>query len=205
MDTKLNVTENASVTNNTDSALDKLLVKRVLSGEIKAFDLLVLKYQHKIGQAVYSYIKDFSEVQDVVQEVFIKAYNNLINFRGDSAFYSWLYRIAINTALNYRAASKIRPPKQDIDYTEAHHLDETGQLEDLRQPDKIVHQYQILEKLQSLIESLPNELKKVITLREVEGLDYQEIAAKLNCPVGTVRSRLFRARAILQEELKDEI
>ncbi len=185
-----------------DASLDIALVNKVLEGDNKAFDLLVIKYQQRIANVLISYIKDHHEVHDVVQESFIKAYRNLADFKGDSAFYSWLYRIAVNTAKNYLTARSRRPPKQDIDYTEAHHIDKNGQLEEHNSPEKLLCNYRLYKLIQTSMENLPDELRKAITLRENDGLNYEQIAVRLGCPVGTVRSRIFRARKMLMDEIK---
>ncbi|MFK5985460.1 MAG: RNA polymerase sigma factor RpoE [Pseudomonadota bacterium] len=185
-----------------DASVDLALVNRVVQGDKKAFDLLVLKYQHRLAKVLFSYIKDRDEVYDVVQESFIKAYRSLPDFKGDSAFYSWLYRIAINTAKNYLTARDRRPPRQDIDYSEAHHIDKSGKLEDQTSPDILLTHEQLYERIQVSMGNLPKELKQTINLRENEGLNYEQIAAKMNCPVGTVRSRIFRARQLLMDDIK---
>jgi len=185
-----------------EASVDEALVNRVLQGDKKAFDLLVLKYQQRIANVLISYIKDRDEVYDVVQESFIKAYRSLPNFKGDSAFYSWLYRIAINTAKNYLTAKSRRPPRQDVDYIEAHHIDKSGRLEDKESPESLLTNYRLQQKIQNCMDNLPDELRKAIQFRENDGLNYEEIAIKLNCPVGTVRSRIFRARKMLMDEIK---
>jgi RNA polymerase sigma-70 factor, ECF subfamily len=189
--------------NTQKSALiDKALVARVLNGDKKAFDLLVLKYQQRIAHIVYPYIKDRDEVYDVVQESFIKAYQKLPLYRGDSAFYSWLYRIAINTSKNHLSTADRRPPKQDIDFTEAHQYEEVDAFNDIDSPEKLLSYSQLTDQVTAFVEELPNDLKQVLSLREQQGLNYEQISEQLNCPVGTVRSRLFRAREILSAKVK---
>lgn len=188
--------------NNNDRAVDYELVKKVQRGDKKAFDLLVLKYQHKLANVLLSYIHDRDEVFDVVQESFIKAYRYLPEFRGDSAFYSWLYRIGVNTAKNHITAQNRRPPKQDVDLSDADYMDGEGRLKENSGPEKIMYSEQIYDKIEKTIENLPDELKTAIRLRENEGFNYDEIAQVMECPVGTVRSRIFRARKMISDEIK---
>ena len=186
----------------TDRELDQLLVERVQRGDKKAFDLLVLKYQHKVANLVTRYLKDSNDSLDVTQEAFIKAYKALPGFRGDSAFYTWLYRIAINTAMNYLVAQKRRAPTLDVEAEIAEQMDMGGRLQDHATPESNLMNDEITITVQKAVESLPQELRTAITLREMDGLSYEEIAKTMDCPVGTVRSRIFRARAVINEQLK---
>jgi RNA polymerase sigma-70 factor (ECF subfamily) len=182
--------------------VDLELVRRVQSGDKRAFDLLVRKYQHKIANLVSRYIKDPSETLDVAQETFLKAYRALPSFRGDSAFYTWLYRIAINTAKNYLVAGGRRPPDEDIDSQEAEQYEGSSRLKDYATPERICLKDEIASAVYEAIQSLPKDLKTAITLRELEGFSYEEIARAMSCPVGTVRSRIFRAREAIDHKLK---
>lgn len=183
-------------------SIDQDLVRRVQKGEKKAFDILVLKYQHKLIKLISRYIRDSSEVQDVAQEAFIKAYRALGSFRGESAFYTWLYRIAINTAKNYLVAQGRRPPEGDIDITDAEQLNGATNLREHATPEHVLLRDEIERTVYRVIEELPEDLRTAITLRELEGLSYDEIAQAMACPVGTVRSRIFRAREAIDEQLK---
>lgn len=182
--------------------VDQELVERVKQGDKKAFDLLVLKYQAKIIQLITRYIKDPSEALDVAQEVFIKAYRALPNFRGESAFYTWLYRIAINTAKNHIAACARRPSDSEIELDTAEQFETAIRLKDQETPEGILLSEEIAEAVRQAIEDLPEELRTAIILREFEGLSYEEIAEAMNCPVGTVRSRIFRAREAIDKKLR---
>lgn len=185
-----------------ERAIDLELVRRVQAGDRKAFDLLVAKYQHRILHLISRYIRDPSEVEDVAQEAFIKAYRGLAHFRGDSAFYTWLYRIAINTAKNWLVSASRRPPDQGVDVVDAEQY-ESGAL--LREGDTPEHELltrEIEATVYGAIESLPAELREAITLREMEGLSYEEIAGVMDCPIGTVRSRIFRAREAIDNSLR---
>ena len=166
--------------------VDWALVRRVQAGEKAAFDLLVRKYQQKVMNLVSRYVKDNAEVMDVTQEAFIKAYRALPNFRGESAFYTWLYRVAINTSKNHLVAKNRRPPSSDVDATEA----------------EAYASAELKQILFEAIEKLPKDLKTAIMLRELEGMSYEQIAEQMDCPVGTVRSRIFRAREIIDEKIK---
>lgn len=181
---------------------DQALVERVQGGDKKAFDLLVLKYQQRIMKVLSRYVRDHSEVQDLAQEAFIKAYRALPNFRGDSAFYTWLYRIAINTAKNFVVAQGRRPPSDDIEATEAEQYDGESALKDYASPERETLRDEIKETVFKAIDELPEDLKTAITLRELEGMSYEEIADAMDCPIGTVRSRIFRAREAIDHQLR---
>jgi len=181
---------------------DQLLVERVQKGDKSAFDLLVLKYQHRIAQLVTRYVHNPSDALDVTQEAFIKAYRALGSFRGDSAFYTWLYRIAINTAKNWLVAQSRRPPAEDIDARDAEQFDGQSGLKEYGTPENMVLRDEIGREIAGAIEDLPDELRTAITLRELEGLSYEEIAEAMGCPIGTVRSRIFRAREAIEGRLR---
>ena len=185
--------------NNTE--LDKDLVLRVQQGDKSAYDLLVIKYQHRIIQLVNRYVKDPSEAQDVAQEAFIKAYRALGNFRGDSAFYTWLYRIAINTAKNYLVSRSRRYSDYQVDIQDAEQVENAPQLKVMETPEYLLLNDEIVKVIKSAIEKLPEEMKVAIMLREFEGMSYEDIAQTMECPVGTVRSRIFRAREAIDEKL----
>ncbi len=185
----------------SEGAIDQELVERVQRGDKKAFDLLVLKYQHKIVKLISRYIRDEAETQDVAQEAFIKAYRALPRFRGDSAFYTWLYRIAINTAKNFLISQGRRPPESDIDADEAEQYVGGSALRDIATPENILLKDEIEAVVYKAIDQLPEDLRTAITLREMEGLSYEEIASAMDCPVGTVRSRIFRAREAIDKKL----
>ena len=180
---------------------DQQLVERVQNGDKRAFDVLVLKYQHRIYSLVTRFIRDPDEVQDVVQESFIKAYRALPGFRGDSAFFTWLYRIAINTAKNYLVSRSRRPPGADVDVEDAEYLESAGALRDLAGPENQLMTEQLRAVIAKAIRALPEDLRTALTLREFEGLSYEEIAEVMRCPVGTVRSRIFRAREAVDHEI----
>lgn len=182
--------------------VDQSLVERVQKGDKSAFDLLVRKYQHKVVKLISRYIKDPEESLDVSQEAFIKAYRALPNFRGDSAFYTWMYRIAINTAKNYLVAQGRRLPNVDIEVQDAEQFEGESTLKDYATPERLLQRDEIEQTVFSAIEKLPEDLKTAITLREIEGLSYEEIAEAMSCPVGTVRSRIFRAREAIDKSLK---
>lgn len=181
---------------------DQLLVERVQKGDKPAFDLLVLKYQHRIAQLVTRYVHNPSDALDVTQEAFIKAYRALGSFRGDSAFYTWLYRIAINTAKNWLVAQSRRPPADDIDARDAEQFEGQSGLKEYGTPENMVLKDEIGREIACAIEDLPDELRTAITLRELEGLSYEEIAEAMGCPIGTVRSRIFRAREAIEGRLR---
>jgi len=181
---------------------DQQLVKRVQKGDKRAFDLLVLKYQHKILAIVSRYIRDSFEVQDVTQEAFIKAYRALPNFRGESAFYTWMYRIAINTAKNYLVARGRRPPLSDVDVEDAEYYSGSDALKDVDTPENNYFKDELQGVVNDAIRELPEDLRTAVTLREFEGMSYEEIAEVMACPVGTVRSRIFRAREAIDKQVK---
>ena len=185
-----------------DEPVDQELVRRVQNGDKKAFDLLVLRYQHKIIQLISRYIKDSGEAQDIAQESFIKAYRALPRFRGDSAFYTWLYRIAINTAKNHLVARSRRPSDNEIDIQDAEQFEGADRLKEHATPEHLLLTDEIATTISLAIEELPEELRTAISLREFEGLSYEEIAQTMVCPVGTVRSRIFRAREAIDKKLK---
>lgn len=181
---------------------DQQLVKRVQQGDKRAFDLLVLKYQHKIISVVHRYVRDSADVHDVVQEAFIKAYRALENFRGDSAFYTWMYRIAINTAKNHLISRGRRPPATDVDIDDAEYFAGNDSLQDFNTPESSLFCDQLQQAVENAITQLPEDLRTAVTLREMEGLSYEEIAEIMKCPVGTVRSRIFRAREAIDKVIK---
>lgn len=186
----------------SERANDQKLVEKVQKGDKKAFDLLVLKYQHKIINLVMRYVRDAAEAQDVAQEAFIKAYRALPNFRGDSAFYTWLYRIAINTAKNYLVAAKRRPLDYDLDLQDPEQYDMQAKLKNTDTPEGLLLTEEIRGTVMEAIEALPEDLRTAILLREMDGLSYEEIAQTMECPVGTVRSRIFRAREAIDKRLR---
>jgi RNA polymerase sigma-70 factor (ECF subfamily) len=173
---------------------DQQLVVRVQKGDKRAFDLLVLKYQYKVHAIVARFIRDSDEVRDVVQEAFIKAYRALPKFRGDSQFYTWLYRIAVNTAKNYLVARSRRPPASDVDLSDAEYYSGSEQLKDFGTPENQLFRDELEKVINQAIVELPEDLRTAVTLREYEGLSYEDIASVMNCPVGTIRSRIFRGR-----------
>lgn len=182
--------------------LDQELVRRVQRGDSAAFDLLVRKYQHRIAALIGRYIADWSECQDVAQDTFIRAYRAIGNFRGDAQFYTWLHRIAVNTAKNHLVAHKRRPPGADIDIDDAEQFDSGIRLRDTDTPERELARQQMEQTVMRAVEALPEELRLAITLREVEGLSYEDIAQRMDCPIGTVRSRIFRAREAIDEQLQ---
>jgi RNA polymerase sigma-70 factor, ECF subfamily len=187
----------------TERDIDQRLVERVQRGDKRAFDLLVVKYQRKLFRLLSRLIRDPAEIEDVAQEAFIKAYRALPNFRGESAFYTWLYRIAINTAKNHLVAQGRRAPTQtEAEIEDAENFDDGELLRSEDTPDRMLLSKQVAEAVNRAIEQLPAELRTAIVLRELEGLTYEEIAASMNCPIGTVRSRIFRAREAVAAELR---
>ena len=181
---------------------DLELVRRAQRNERGAFDLLVLKYQHKVIKLVARLLRDPAEAEDVAQEAFVKAYRALGSFRGDSAFYTWLYRIAVNTARNAIASRQRRPLDYEAELSESEQLNLASRLRDTDTPEATALSEEIRETVNVAIEQLPEDLRTAIVLREVEGLSYEEIAAAMDCPVGTVRSRIFRAREAIDRALK---
>ncbi len=187
----------------SDREIDGQLVERAQRGDKHAFELLVSKYQRKLVRLLSRFIRNPTEVEDVAQEAFIKAYRALASFRGDSAFYTWLYRIGINTAKNYLAAQGRRvPTTTGHDSDEAEGFEDADQLRDINTPESMLMSRQIGETVNAAVDALPEELRTAIQLREIEGLSYEEIATIMNCPVGTVRSRIFRARDAIAERLR---
>ncbi|HUX62185.1 RNA polymerase sigma factor RpoE [Sulfuricella sp.] len=186
-----------------DREIDQQLVERAQHGDKHAFELLVAKYQRKLGRLLSRFIRNPTEVEDVVQEAFIKAYRALPSFRGESAFYTWLYRIGINAAKNYLVSEGRRPPTTtEFDSEEAEGFEDAEQLRNINTPENELMSKQVAETVNKAMDSLPEELKIAITLREIEGLSYEEIATMMNCPIGTVRSRIFRARETIAEKLR---
>ena len=189
-----------------DREVDHQLVGRAQRGDKKAFELLVVKYQRKLARLLSRFIRDPSEVEDVTQEAFIKAYRALPSFRGDSAFYTWLYRIGINTAKNYLVAMGRRAPTMtEVDNEEAEDIEQGEQLKDLNTPENQLMSKQIAETVNHTLQELPEELRTAITLREIDGMSYEEIAQIMNCPIGTVRSRIFRAREAIAGQLRPQL
>jgi RNA polymerase sigma-70 factor (ECF subfamily) len=187
----------------SDREIDQQLVTRAQSGDKLAFGLLVEKYQRKLARLLSRFIRDPAEVEDVTQEAFIKAYRALPAFRGDSAFYTWLYRIGINTAKNYLMAMGRRAPTStEVEAEEAEGFDEGEQLRDINTPESVLLSNEIAATVNSTIERLPEELRTAIQMREIEGMSYEDIAKAMDCPIGTVRSRIFRAREAIAEQLR---
>jgi RNA polymerase sigma-70 factor (ECF subfamily) len=180
---------------------DQLLVERAQKGDKSAFDMLVLKYQYRITQLITRYVHNPSDALDVTQEAFIKAYKALASFRGESAFYTWLYRIAINTAKNHLVAQSRRPPADDIDARDAEQFEGQSGLKEYDTPEHMLIRHEVEREIATAIENLPDELRTAITLRELDGLSYEEIAEVMGCPIGTVRSRIFRAREAIEKRL----
>jgi len=184
---------------------DQQLVARVQKGDSRAFDMLVLKYQHKIFGLIGRYVRDADEVQDVAQEAFIKAYNALPRFRGDSAFYTWLYRIAINTAKNHLVSRSRRPPGSDVEIENAEYFAGGGALRDIENPENALFGGELKSVVEDSIGQLPEDLRTAVTLREFDGLSYEDIADVMDCPVGTVRSRIFRAREAIDQQVRKHL
>ena len=184
---------------------DRQLVARVQQGDTRAFDLLVLKYQHKIFGLISRYVSDADDVQDVAQEAFIKAYRALPKFRGESAFYTWLYRIAINTAKNYLVSRSRRPPGTDVEAENAEHYEGGAALRNIETPENVLFGAELKAVVEAAISNLPDDLKAAVTLREFDGLSYEEIADVMGCPIGTVRSRIFRAREAIETKVREQM
>ena len=189
----------------TATETDQQLVAKVQKGDSRAFDLLVLKYQHKIFGLISRYVHDADEVQDVAQEAFIKAYRALPRFRGDSAFYTWLYRIAINTAKNHLVSRSRRPPGSDVEVEDAEYYEGGSALRDIESPENVLFGAELKAVVEQAIGNLPDDLKTAVTLREFDGLSYEDIADIMDCPVGTVRSRIFRAREAIDVQVKEQL
>ena len=185
-----------------ERSIDQQLVVRVQNGDKTAFDLLVRKYQHRIAKLVSRYVSDRAEVEDVTQEAFIKAFRAIKGFRGESAFYTWLYRIAINTAKNYLVAQGRRLPSTDLEVEEAEASDVSSTLRDAATPERQLLADEIARTVERVLVALPEDLRTAVTLREIDGLSYEEIAEIMDCPIGTVRSRIFRAREAIDKELR---
>ena len=187
----------------SEREIDQVLVERAQGGDKRAFDQLVSKYQRKLGRLLSRFVRDSAEVEDVSQEAFIKAYRALPSFRGDSAFYTWLYRIGINTAKNYLVSQGRRAPTTtECDTDEAETFDDATQLRDINTPESLLLTKQIGETINCAMDSLPEELRTAIVLREIDGMSYEEIAGIMDCPIGTVRSRIFRAREAVAAKLR---
>ena len=189
----------------TAAETDKQLVAKVQKGDQRAFDMLVLKYQHKIFGLISRYVNDADEVQDVAQEAFIKAYRALPKFRGDSAFYTWLYRIAINTAKNHLVSRSRRPPGSDVEVEDAEYYEGGGALRDIASPESALFGAELKQVVERAISALPDDLRTAVTLREFDGLSYEDIADIMDCPVGTVRSRIFRAREAIDKQVREQM
>ncbi|MEP4146340.1 MAG: RNA polymerase sigma factor RpoE [Halioglobus sp.] len=189
----------------TAAETDQQLVARVQTGDSRAFDLLVLKYQHKIFSLIGRYVHDADEVQDVAQEAFIKAYRALPKFRGDSQFYTWLYRIAVNTAKNHLVSRSRRPPGSDVEVEDAEYYEGGAALRDIETPETALFGAELKRVVEAAISDLPDDLRTAVTLREFDGLSYEDIADIMDCPVGTVRSRIFRAREAIDNKVREQV
>lgn len=182
---------------------DRALVERVQQGDSKAFDLLVRKYQHRILGLIGRMINDWAEAQDVAQEVFLRAYRSMAAFRGDSSFYTWLYRIAVNTSKNHLVSNGRRPSTTDVDTVETEHWSGAERMQEQATPEHELLRQEMERSVVSTVEALPEEIRLALTLREVDGLSYEEIAQVMDCPIGTVRSRIFRGRDAVDRNLKE--
>lgn len=185
----------------SEQLADRVLVERVQNGDKKAFNLLVLRYQNKVASLISRYVPS-ADIPDVAQEAFIKAYRAINSFRGESAFYTWLYRIAVNTAKNYLIAQGRRPPSSDIDADDAENYENASALKEVANPENLMLSEELKRVVFKTIESLPEELRMAISLRELDGLSYEDIAIVMDCPVGTVRSRIFRAREVIDSKVQ---
>ena len=185
-----------------DNIADKEIIERVKNGDKKAYDLLVLKYQQRVINLISRFVKNYADALDISQETFIKAYKALPNFRGESAFYTWLYRIAVNTAKNHLTVQSRKITKSDYDVTEIEQIEGNMSLTEQTTPENLLIKDELQDIVLNTIENLPEDLKSAIMLREIEGLSYEEIAAVMECPVGTVRSRIFRARETIDNKIK---
>ncbi|HDS6182981.1 TPA: RNA polymerase sigma factor RpoE [Proteus mirabilis] len=185
----------------SEQLTDQMLVEKVQLGDQKAFNLLVIRYQHKVASLISRYVPQ-GDVSDVAQEAFIKAYRAIGSFRGDSAFYTWLYRIAVNTAKNYLVAQGRRPPSNDLDASDVENFETSNALKEISNPENLMLSEELRRVVFQTIESLPEDLRVAITLRELDGLSYEEIAVIMDCPVGTVRSRIFRAREAIDNKVQ---
>ena len=185
-----------------DNIADKEIIERVKNGDKKAYDLLVLKYQQRVINLISRFVKNYADALDISQETFIKAYKALPNFRGESAFYTWLYRIAVNTAKNHLTVQSRKITKSDYDVAEIEQIEGNMTLTEQTTPENLLIKDELQETVLNTIENLPEDLKSAIMLREIEGLSYEEIAAVMECPVGTVRSRIFRARETIDNKIK---
>ena len=185
----------------SEQLTDQMLVEKVQNGDQKAFNLLVIRYQHKVASLISRYVPQ-GDVPDVSQEAFIKAYRAIGSFRGDSAFYTWLYRIAVNTAKNYLVAQGRRPPSNDLDASDVENFESPNALKEISNPENLMLSEELRRVVFHTIESLPEDLRVAITLRELDGLSYEEIAVIMDCPVGTVRSRIFRAREAIDNKVQ---
>ncbi|NJN52465.1 MAG: RNA polymerase sigma factor RpoE [Gammaproteobacteria bacterium] len=193
--------QTAEVASRVTRDTDKELVRRVKKGDRTAFELLFTRYQYRIHGLVARYIRDFAEVEDVVQEAFIKAYRALPRFRGESAFYTWLYRIAVNTAKNHLVSRNRRPPDVDVDAGDAEYLDSADGLRESENPENRMARDELQTAINAALSELPDDLRSAVTLREFDGLSYEQISQIMECPVGTVRSRIFRAREAIENKI----
>ena len=182
---------------------DQQLIDQVLAGNKNAFNLLVMRYQHRVAALIARFVHDPQEIEDVAQEAFIKAYKALPLFRGDSVFYTWLYRIAVNTAKNHLVSRSRRPPAQDMEINEVEPTEVGSVLHEIETPEGCLSTSELKTAIEAAVNSLPEELKTAFTLREFSGLSYEDITEVMDCPVGTVRSRIFRAREAIDQKIKE--